>query len=302
MTKIIIKLNKEVYSPGEKVNGALEILSNGSLKAKNFKLLVSGVENTDIHKGENYSSSNIFFQQDLSHFLDTTNGSHYHNGTWELENGVKVIPFQFAIPPDALESYEGKYAKILYTINAKQAKNYFHMNINETLSFMIENVENSERSIPMRTVVSEAQNKNGISFKVEIEKDTFSPGGTIRGKLVINNTSKKKINGATLFLRGKEYAIGQEDVSAEIDFNGLSFKLPIKRKGKKSKEMVTVSECAKSYVELNDLDTVPFEIQIPEDVIRSYNGKVSNYSWILATKLDVHWDKDLHAESMIHIK
>jgi hypothetical protein len=45
----------------------------------------------------------------------------------------------------------------------------------------------------------------------------------------------------------------------------------------------------------------PFEINIPEDVTRSYRGKYSEIIWEIKTKIDLPLSQDLNAEAMIEV-
>ena len=52
------------------------------------------------------------------------------------------------------------------------------------------------------------------------------------------------------------------------------------------------------YGKDNKDNTITFEIQIPQNAKRSYNGKWSEYYWILETKIDISGGSDIHANRL----
>jgi hypothetical protein len=65
----------------------------------------------DVSQG--ISQSNIFFSKEISpDLLNSTDFFQSSDGTLELKKGIWQIPFEFTIPIDALESYNGKHAWI----------------------------------------------------------------------------------------------------------------------------------------------------------------------------------------------
>ena len=126
MKSINIELDKQHYLAGDTAKGIVNILANKETNDQNLIFTVYGEEKTRIAVGggphsEVYSASNIFFNQDLSSFL-TSNKDSYHNKALNMTKYYRQIPFEFTIPKDALQSYDGKYAHISYMINAKKAK------------------------------------------------------------------------------------------------------------------------------------------------------------------------------------
>lgn len=66
------------------------------------------------HSSEKYD---VFFFEDLtSHLKPTFSISQDDNNKMEIPQGSYAIPFHFSIPNNALESYQGKHARIVYGV------------------------------------------------------------------------------------------------------------------------------------------------------------------------------------------
>ena len=106
----------------------------------------------------------------------------------------------------------------------------------------------------------------------------FSAGGIIRGKLKAENCDMKKVKKAIIQLYGVEHSKwGQPRITSEN----------IKKEIKYDKD--------------NKDNTITFEIQIPQNAKRSYNGKWSEYYWLLETKIDISGGSDIHANRIIQV-
>jgi hypothetical protein len=303
MKVIDINIDKEQYLSGETVNGRLINLTDKEIRLKNFEFKVIGEEKTLIPFGrQSFSSANIFFEQDLSSFLSLEQGSTYQNKILYIPKGIKQIPFKFTIPKDVLQSYAGKKAFINYVIYAEEHKTRFLPHINEKLYFKVIDSKKAKLTSNNKFVIDTKDFKD-ISLKIETEGNEFYAGNTLRGRLIIDNHAKKKINGAHIIIKGFEYAIGEEDSEIEIETGfGLNFTIPRKnKKTDKKKEIITKIEEHKAHVKLIEGDNVPFEIGLPEKIKRSYVGKISKYYWIMETKIDISWLKNFHAETLVNI-
>jgi hypothetical protein len=60
------------------------------------------------HHSMKYSNTDLFFRQDLSPFLLSAGATIQQDKKLEIPSRIKVIPFNFVIPNDALQSYAGK--------------------------------------------------------------------------------------------------------------------------------------------------------------------------------------------------
>lgn len=187
--KYDIKLDQDSYYIGEKVTGRVDLLTDKGIKAQNVIFYVYGQEKTKFVRtyGEHsveYSYDDIFFNKDFTFFFESK--GLLKSGKLEIPNDVREIPFEFIIPTNALESYQGKHVKITYRI---------HLYANKKWGAPIEKEKYFIVMGPLRTVstgalktVSASSNiikemyLDGIGLKLELEKNAISPGQTLHDK------------------------------------------------------------------------------------------------------------------------
>ncbi|HEY0579562.1 MAG TPA: hypothetical protein VGC75_02540, partial [Candidatus Nitrosocosmicus sp.] len=131
---MLLNLEKSQYHNGEKVKGYLTITSNKDVDSRAFRFIAEGKEETKITVSEPYSSSsssnnysneyrnvtytssNVFFFQDLLGFLKGNSLINIEKVRNDKETvirkGKTEIPFEFIIPNNTLSSYSGKNAWI----------------------------------------------------------------------------------------------------------------------------------------------------------------------------------------------
>jgi hypothetical protein len=205
-----------------------------------------------------------------------------------MKGGITNVPFEFTIPDDALESYEGKHARTIYKIEAA-AYMPKRLDIGKTLSFTVFNQKRKHMKFD-RAIREEINEKTNSGIRLELEGDdknnTFSPGEIIRGKITIEDSKlSPKIRKAELILGAIEFAQAQG-------------------KKKRTEIFPNYKEKIKGKIEWNKDDNssvIPFETHIPKDIKRSYLGKYSEYYWLLEAKVDIPWSDDLSARTIIQI-
>src|SRR5215212_169932 len=302
MVAIDIRLERNDYAVGGTVKGTLIISEDKDFKVQGFEFSVSGAERIEMNPVESYGpstdynilpiatrtrtydESNIFFSKDLSHFLNSI-GTKVDDDMLEVAAGAQKVPFEFAIPDDALESYEGKYASIIYKIEA--AVNMpTRLDISKTLSFNVFNQKGKHMKFDraIREEITEKTN-SGIRLELEGNKNTFSPGEIIRGKIIIEDSK-----------------ISPKIRKAELVLGAIEF---VQAKGKKKRtDILNYKEKIKGKIEWNKDDNtsnIQFETHIPKDIKRSYLGKYSEYYWLLEAKVDIPWSDDLFVRTIIQI-
>jgi len=213
MSVVDINLEKQAYILGERAKGTVVVSTDSDLEIRSTKFLVTGTERTKISEWAlsseysremTYKESNTFFIKDLHIFLtkgirkllDDKEKHGFPKGTW-------VIPFEFTLPQDTLESYVGKHAWIEYKIEAVldiQWKN----DITKKVFFNVFAPRNRSSSIPTLYKTSYIKKEGGeedSDMTKKKEKDTYAildfhgqstfyPGDTINGKVVIKNLQK----------------------------------------------------------------------------------------------------------------
>jgi sporulation-control protein spo0M len=295
---IDISLERNQYAAGETVKGTLTISAGKDFKVQSFELSVSGEERIiEISEEKSFENrritsqeSNVFFSKDLSRFLNSI-GTKIEDGDdniLEMKGGITNVPFEFTIPDDALESYEGKHARTIYKIEAA-ANMPKRLDIGKTLSFTVFNQKRKHMKFD-RAIREEINEKTNSGIRLELEGDdknnTFSPGEIIRGKITIEDSKlSPKIRKAELILGAIEFAQAQG-------------------KKKRTEIFPNYKEKIKGKIEWNKDDNssvIPFETHIPKDIKRSYLGKYSEYYWLLEAKVDIPWSDDLSARTIIQI-
>jgi hypothetical protein len=287
--KFDIKLNQDSYFIGEKVTGRIDLLTEKGIKAQNVQFYAYGKEEIEFKQSEGevsvkYLSNDIFFTKDLTSFLKSS-GVLLESGKIEIPEGVREIPFEFIIPTNALESYDGKNVKITYRI-------YLHVNrkwmapIEKEKFFIVSSALSTGSSY---SNISKEMDLEGIELKLELGRNVLSPGETLNGKLSIENSDNKDIRDVKVILRGYEYVIG----------------FPHLLLNKKTDKLEYTQELEKynSNIEWKrEGEIMNFQLHVPENAKRSYQGKFSKYFWIVDVKFDIPWGQDIHGKHEIEIR
>jgi hypothetical protein len=300
MVAIDISLERNEYAAGETVKGTLTISEDKEFKVQSFEFSVSGEERiVEISEEKSETrritaqESNIFFSKDLSNFLNSVIGTKVKedgdDNLLQIPGGITKVPFEFRIPDDALESYEGKHADTIYKIEA--AVNMpKRLDVGKSLSFTVFN-QNTKYMKFDKAIREEINEKINSGIRLDLERgddknNTFSPGDAIRGKIIIEDSKiSPKIRKAELILGAIEFVQAQG-------------------RSKRTEIFPNYKEKIKGKIEWNKDDNssnIQFETHIPKDIKRSYLGKYSEYYWLLEAKVDVPWSDDLYGRTLIQI-
>jgi len=296
-----IWLDKNTYDAGETAKGTLIIRANSSLKVRKLRLSVCGKERylevtmnnrrgmvRGLVRSAETEKYDIFFFEDLSSFLKSTSSfSHIdYSNRVEIPQGYTAIPFHFSIPPNALESYRGKHARIEYEVEVHVNMGRWKRDYHYTLTFEVTNPRMTYTFGDSLYLGKEKEKKGGQPFtrlELETKNDTndipkFSPGEIIQGRLIIENDGLRRVRKAIIQLFGVEYS-----------------------KWRRSR---IISETIKEEIRYDrnkDMDTIVFGIQIPKKAKRSYSAKHSEYYWLLETHVDISGSPDIYAKRVIQI-
>jgi len=273
---LFLNLEKSQYYNGEKVKGYLTITSNKDTVSRAYRFLAEGKEETKITVSEPYSgssssssssysneyrnvtytSSNVFFSQDLLEFLKD-------NSLIDLENarngkdivirkGRTEVPFEFTIPYNILSSYHCKNARIAFSVKATIDKK-MRMDVNSSINFdVISQSNNSNFNGPVSVSTYKV---NGLELKLDLYKSVYNVGDTIGGKINISKSNP------------------------DIDIRAIEIILIATEKATASNRIVATSMYENKYkiTDWKEKQDCPFEINIPEDVVKSYRGKYSDH-------------------------
>jgi len=297
---LFLNLEKSQYYNGEKVKGYLTITSNKDTVSRAYRFLAEGKEETKITVSEPYSgssssssssysneyrnvtytSSNVFFSQDLLEFLKD-------NSLIDLENarngkdivirkGRTEVPFEFTIPYNILSSYHCKNARIAFSVKATIDKK-MRMDVNSSIYFdVISQSNNSNFNGPVSVSTYKV---NGLELKLDLYKSVYNVSDTIRGTINISKSNP------------------------DIDIRAIEIILIATEKATASNRIVATSMYGNKYkiTDWKEKQDCPFEINIPEDVVKSYRGKYSEIIWEIKAKIDLPLSQDLNTEAMIEV-
>jgi len=305
MTSMEIKDLKKQYSEGEIVEGTLTISIDEDVKPREIRFSVYGEENTNLSLDDPtnyYSESNVFYSEDLSDFSKLIWNKSPSSGGADrgIPQVTHNIPFQFTIPEWAPESYSGKHVWITYRIKANMdLPNKY--DVNKEAYFDVLNShkspKNSDSTIFVEadktsstTAILESQQtrekEGGIRLELEKYSHEYYKGEIITGKIIIENDAEltKNLRNIEITLKSLEYATaqGRHQMSAIQKYlKIIDWKMG---KGEEGKNII-----------------IPFDIQIPQEAIKSYVWTLSEYYWVLEAKINVKFGPDLHAKAMVTV-
>jgi len=297
---LFLNLEKSQYYNGEKVKGNLTITSNKDIVSRAFKLITKGKEETKITVSEPYSgssssssysneqrnvtytSSNVFFFQDLFDFLKNNsliNIKKARDGKdIVIRKGKIDVPFEFIIPDNILSSYNGKNAWIKYSVKATIDKK-MRMDVNSSINFEVISSQYDNNSNISRPISVSTFKTNDLVLKLDLDKSVYNAGDKIRGTI---NISK---------------------LNPDIDIRGIETILIATEKATASSRIVasTMYENKYKITDWKEKQDCPIEIDIPRDVIKSYRRRYSEIRWEIKAKVDLHLRQDLNAVALIEI-
>ena len=293
-----IWIEKNTYDAGETAKGTLIIKANSSLKVQKFTFSVCGKERyleetkknrrgivRGLGRDTETEKYDIFFFEDLSPFIESTSSLSHINDRMEIPLGSTAIPFHFSIPPDALESYRGKHARIKYEVEVHVSMGRWKRD-SRTLTFEVTNPRMTYTFGDALYLGKEKEKKESqpyLSLELETKNETsdmpkFSQGEIIKGLLIVENGGIRRVKKGIIQLFGIEHS-----------------------KWRRSRIISDTIKEEISYDQNKDMDTIAFGIQIPKKAKRSYSAKHSEYYWLLETKVDLSSSPDIHAKRVIQV-
>ena len=220
-----IWIDKNTYDAGETAKGTLIIKANSSLKVQKFTFSVCGKERyleetkknrrsiaRGLGRGTETEKYDIFFFEDLSSFIESTSSLSHIDDRMEIPLGSTAIPFHFSIPPDALESYRGKHARIKYEVEVHVSMGRWKRD-SRTLTFEVTN-PSMTCTFGDALYFGKEREKKGSQPYMRLELETkndrgaipkFSPGEIIKGLLIIENGGLRRIKKTMIQLFGVEH-------------------------------------------------------------------------------------------------
>jgi hypothetical protein len=272
-----LTLEKYSYSPGEIVRGRINFRSSNTPNPQDIVIYVTGEERADIFiKGESAEAPvdieqrviNVFFRKDLSIFLNQQVLDSSNNATMSAVNSNMIIPFNFILPEDILESYEGMNVQIMYRIIMMSTHRWLNRFRTEVPFYVIRKRQEGKVSsdwirstqIPscdnQFTTYTDYLKDAESELLLELQQLEFHPGENINGKLTIKNIESRKIKRIEVDLLGIEFVYSNPEKERVIEEYGFQ-------------------------VHNTEIATKLFSLHIPKLVKRSYASKHSSYYWLV---------------------
>lgn len=290
-------MGKLQYHLGETVKGKLLVTTNKDSKARAFRFVAEGKEETrivvrytDHHGSDNsytrsterkqtYTDSDTFFKQDLFEFVSGDEPFVKESGDGiTIIKGKHEIPFEFVIPSNALESYSGNNAWIRYTVKATIDKK-LRGDLNESISFGVMGTGTRPGNVSPNPIVISDQSSKGLVITLEVEESTYNAGDSLHGMVTLqSDDDAANIRSMQILLTATEYATA----SGQTKTN-------------------TIEEHARNITQWEYNKSLPFEIRIPQTAPKSYVGRYSELYWTIKAKVDIPTGFDLNASSRIEI-
>lgn len=291
MTKVELKLDKPSYTIGEKVTGTFTLTHGDGWFDKPVDVKVSlwgdGIEstkvlekklvtvpaNTDVNQDGVVNADDTIQKTEIVEHAQSNNfwhkvidlplkslGTPTSDGYITIDIGTKQVPFTFELQGSGqmIESYGGTSAFIYYELNAiVDKKPFFAIDTHGGISFT---VVDPPRTIQNPNSIFEKSHNEYLTLELNAERDKFTVGESIKGKITLDNPSRVDIASVELGIRGIENASADN-----LHVENISYDYKQKVSGDWNS---------------GDSRTVAFEI--PGQAKRSYLGMLSKYSWEIA--------------------
>lgn len=299
---LFLNLEKSQYHSGEKVKGNLTITSNKDTASRAFRFIAEGKEKTEITVSEpyygggssssysndyrdvTYTSSNVFFSQDLLEFLKGNSllidleKARNNKKDIVIRKGRTEIPFEFTVPYNTLSSYNGKNTRITYSVKATIDKK-MRRDVNSSIDFVVISQYNDSSNNINRPISVSTFKVNGLGLELDLDKSVYNVGDTVRGTINISKSNPD------IYIRTIEIILIATEKATALDKSVAT----------------TVYENKYKIRDWKEKQNCPFEIDIPKDVVKSYRGKYSEIVWEIKAKVDLPLSHDLNAEAMIEV-
>jgi hypothetical protein len=266
-----VELPRTSYYTGEVIEGTAIVDTTREVASRGVYVDFEGVEETTITRGGGKDSRTYRTSSPLVHWRLPLRGE------GPVPAGVHRFPFRFQVPIYGLPSYEGRHAKVKYTLTARF-----------DVPLWIDTVWSSEIFVfydrrSVRTYAEPVRFRSGgrgPEVYVELDGERFFARELIGCRITLSGTGNARIRRVYARLIGGEWARadGQEE-STETYRHEVSVPMEVIRVG------------------------VPFgfEIPIPSDVASSYHGTCSYHGYVLQVGLDIAWGFDIVAQTPIVI-
>ncbi|MDP2909161.1 MAG: hypothetical protein Q8N77_05125 [Nanoarchaeota archaeon] len=301
MSKLELILDKEVYKPGEKVEGSLLLDLKKDTKVRDVVISVYGNERTHITRthGSGKNQHTVTYTEDvevidepqslIGQFDKTYQLNPYDKGkNIVLPSGQHNFKFSFQLPNDATPTYDGEHAEVKYELSAK-VDIPWRLDIKQGKEIhILPKDASSEKGVSAlikeksgSSVLPQALSPD-IDMAVHLSKTELTRGEYLEGKVAVTNKSGKTIRNLKLELYANEHAEAEGYTEDSAVMN--------------RSETIPVSQPELNYFEQN------FKFQIPTGIMPTMQREYFNIEWHFKIGLDVAKAADLETEADITIK
>jgi hypothetical protein len=285
MTKARIELPKQLYLPGEEINGTVEFSLDKPVSQRSATLCLTGKERTEViyttmvSTGRGTQTQNRTAVQETEFLHQETPVPLPIGEKGKFVPGDYNTPFKFTLPPSLPMTYKSKHVKITYAITAK---------IDVPLGFDIK--ESSELYVlpssrpvspsPVSACSDSWNEPKSAGISLALDRCDYLSGETVTGNCSFKNPNTKNLRKIDVNLRWIETATAQGHTGAN-EIMKTNAKVPVGGRLAKGENR--------------------FSIEIPKEAPMTFETPHSNIRCTLGISLDIAFGGDVAAKQDVRI-
>ena len=273
MTQMALYLSKGCYFPGELVEGRAVLTVPKPIKVRGIALQAEGYERTSVTVSRGKHSHTYVSKNDILQYPAMLSGE------CELQPGEYSYPFRFGLPPDALATYKGSHAVVLYSVKVN-ADIPMWFDAHHTLDIPVvlprRGIQADQRSAPFMSGTAGDPLKPG--FRAVISRSFCFAGESVEGTITLTTAAGKRVRKADIRLRSLEQAVAQ---------------------GHPAEAPSVINRMEIPGEQLTEGVSIPFSMRIPREARSTYQGAFSSLRWFVDINLDVALAFDVSARQEI---
>jgi hypothetical protein len=273
MTQVQLFVDKPVYYPGDLVRGSVHVECEKPQKIRGIMLEALGYEQTHITESHGVGKSRH------THTYMSNNFLHRYDqpllSECELPCGRYDYPFEYGLPAQALPTYHGICAKVMYSVTANVDIPYW-FDAHQTVETPVL-IPTSQVPLERKPATLYSQNASDTTqpgFMTTVARTMFFSGEAIKGNFLLTGDGGHTVRKVDVELQLIEEAVAQ----------GHS---------RVNNQVLARTEIPGGY--LAPGATVPFTLDIPSPVTTVFNGIFSKVWYALVINVDVAWAFDTTA-------
>ncbi len=259
MREIQIHLKRENYSPGDRIEGNVIVVTDDSFECNAVNLRFTAIERSRVVKGS--GKHRRVYVEELTH----SDQSLELKGETVIQEGQTRYEFAFDLPQDAPASYQGFYSYIKYELEAK--------------------AEISWAKDP----------KAKVEFFVEVDRAVLTPV-SVSDVLLEEETRLLSVElDSDVLIPGEPFGL-EVRLDSEIEFRGLRCELiheeTVSPKGQDAKRRTVLTEWYSEEFRVPRYVPVEVLLQTGDDWPRAFQTNLITCGYVLKITLDIAWRFD----------